>query len=396
MAAVETRRGVPIGMTADEMLAEARRRTGIDIVDEEVREPLAVLLRSYDEESLLHAEGAREMRERTLRMLANRLRMQRDFAAHPEIAEQEVLAPLIVGGLARTGSTLTQKLLAATGQFNWLNYWHTFNPSLITGDPAESPQPRIDEAAAYLDYFDRMSPDTKYAHYFEMEAPEEESLILEHSFRSPVGLGWSPIYAYLEWLMGQDWRLQFLHLRDTLKYLQWQGIGRPGRRWVLKSPLYAGLEPFLFEVFPDATIVMTHRPPEDCIASGLRLLELFYMPFTQATSAIDVEGYVAGQQGAIAGHLANRRAMPDARIVDVTFAALMADPVGTVERICTAAGAPFGQEARAGIAGWTDDNPQHKHGAYRYSLADYGLTREGLRARFADYEAFIRDLAARA
>lgn len=377
-----------IKLTADEMMAEARRMTGIDIVDTDVREPLSVLIAAFNVDSRLHAAGAEAMTSRTLRLLANRLRMQRDTAAHPEIAEQEVLAPIFVGGLGRTGSTKTQQLLAATGQFNWLNYWQVFNPSLLTGDPAEPVQPRIDEAVAYLDWFDRVSPQTKVGHHFALHDPEEESYLLEHSFRSPVPLGWSPVGGYLQWLAGQDQHAQFVHLRDTLKYFQWQGLAEPGRRWVLKSPLYGGLEPFIFDTFPDATIVMTHRRPSECITSGLRIMEFFHKPFTDAMP--DVEGYLAGQAWAIGQHLHNRTGAAGT-ILDVHLRELIEDPAGVIERIFAACGMTFTEDMRARIIASEAENPPHKHGRFVYSPAYYGLTGEAIDERYADYVAFLED-----
>jgi hypothetical protein len=32
-----------------------------------------------------------------------------------------------------------------------------------------------------------------------------------------------------------------------------------------------------------------------------------------------------------------------------------------------------------------EENPQAKHGAHRYSLGEYGLTREAVRSRLAGY-----------
>lgn len=383
---------VKLSRTAEELLAEARRVTGIDLIDTEAVAPLAVMVRAFNEESQLHAEGARGMESRTIRILANRLRMQRDFARHPEIAEQTVNAPIFICGMGRTGSTKTQKLLGASGDFNWLCYWKVCNPSLLTGSRDESPQPRIDDAAHYLRWFDESSPETKYAHFFELHAPEEESYILEHSLYSPVGLGWSPINSYLAWLMGgQDLTKQFTYLRDTLKYLQWQGLAEPGRRWILKSPLYPGLEPFLLKVFPDAGLLMTHREPTICVTSALRLLELFYKPFTD--SAIDPRGYVEGQALSIDAHLDNRAAMPDLPIVDVHFRDLVGDAGAAIERVYAGFDMTLSDAARGRMAAWDDTNPPHAKGKHRYSLADYGITPAEIDARFARYNAFLETLA---
>jgi hypothetical protein len=37
---------------------------------------------------------------------------------------------------------------------------------------------------------------------------------------------------------------------------------------------------------------------------------------------------------------------------------------------------------------WHSNNPQNKFGRHAYSLEQYGLSEAGIRAAFADYEAF--------
>ena len=74
----------------------------------------------------------------------------------------------------------------------------------------------------------------KYCHHFLAMEPEEDSWILEHSLVSPVFLGFSLLGSYVRWVIQQDVSVQFDYLRDTLKYLQWQGVADPSKRWILK------------------------------------------------------------------------------------------------------------------------------------------------------------------
>jgi hypothetical protein len=374
----------------EELMALARKESGIEIVDHAALEPLTVLVRSLNTESQLHEEGARGMQSRLVRILANRLRMQRDFAAHPEIAEQKVTAPLFICGMARTGSTKTQKMLAASGDFNWLPYWQVINPSLWTGDRSESPQPRIDDTEAFAQWFDTGSPETKYGHAFDTHEPEEESFILEHSLRTPTFLGWAPIGGYLEWLFTQDMTAHFVHLRDTLKYLQWQGLADPAKRWVLKSPLYSGLELQLLDIFPDAKLVMTHRHPALTTASGLRLLECFYRPYTHIP--IDIGNYVQGQMGVAAAHMQCRAALPDGTFHDVLFESLVESPEEVARTIYAFCGMTLSDASLARMKAWDAANPQHRLGKHSYSLEQYGLSQAMLDQGFGDYIALLERL----
>ena len=365
----------------------SRQRVGIDIVDQAAVVPLKMLVKSLNEESNLHPSGASGMQDKLVRILGNRLRMQRDFLAHPEIADERIDAPVFICGMARTGSTKMQKLLAASGDFNWLPYWEVINPSLFTGDRSESPQKRIEETDAYARWFDEASPEAKYGHAFETHEPEEESFILEHSLRTPTFLGWAPLDGFLDWLTREDMTAQFIHLRDTLKYLQWQGLTDRSKRWVLKSPLYSGLEPQLLRVFPDAKLVMTHRNPRSTIPSSLRLLECFYKPFTHTLP--DAQGYITGQAAAIRAHLQNRAHLPMDTFCDIDFRELCSSVDSSAAKAYAFAGLELKSLSRQRMLDWNAANPQHLRGKHEYDPARYGLSDDAIDAPFAHYREFL-------
>ena len=371
-------------VSAESLMDEARRMTGINLPDDSVVEPLNILLHSLNGESKLHRPGRKGMHNKLLRILCVRLRMQRDFAAYPEIHDEIIKAPIFICGMSRTGSTKTQKLMAASGDFNWLPYWQVIQPALISGDRSESPQARIDETEAFVRWFDEASPDTKFGHALATHEPEEESFILEQTLKSPVLMGWAPMPSYLGWLMTQDLSAQFLHLRDTLKYLQWQGLARADRPWLLKSPLYSGMEPLLLQTFPDARLLMTHRSPAETIPSGLRLLECFYKPFTDA--APDPIDHVAGQAFAINAHLDLR---PTLNLFDIDFRDVIGNSAWLAHRIWDWLAIPLSSQSLARMEKWDARNPQNKTGKHVYACTDYGLTREGLTKTFERYTQFL-------
>ncbi len=46
---------------------------------------------------------------------------------------------------------------------------------------------------------------------------------------------------------------------------------------------------------------------------------------------------------------------------------------------------PFTDTARNGMQAWLDRNKQHKHGAHKYSLADFGLDTQDVDRRLMFY-----------
>ena len=142
-------RAMKLRLSVDELMAKSRELAGVDLADQEIVEPLSVLHRSLNEESRIDAAGARAYEAKFLRLLTNRLRMKRDFMRYPEIAEQELNGPLVIMGVARSGTTKLQKALAASGDFNFLTFWQNFMWASVTGEPGEDVAPRIAEADAF-------------------------------------------------------------------------------------------------------------------------------------------------------------------------------------------------------------------------------------------------------
>jgi hypothetical protein len=350
-------------LSADALMARAREMTGIDLVDDAAVEPLRILLAAYNSDACLHEQGAAAIEKQLLRLLGNRLRMQRDFARHPEIADVQIKNPTFVYGQLRSGTTKIQKLLAASGDFHYLPFWWTYNPALLSGDRTESAQPRIDEAHAFIQWFDDMSPDAKLGHRFQTFEAEEESLILEHSLVSGVFIAFNTMTSYVQWVATQNPIITLEYLRDMLKYLQWQsGEKKP---WVLKSPLWVGLEPFIVEVFPDANLIMTHRDPQQTVPSVFRLLDTFHAPFSDKKP--DYAMLRTMLASGLEQHLANRGNRPDIQILDIPYAEITGTSDALSTKIFNFCGLPFTDETAQKVRNWEAANPIHKLGTFHPS-----------------------------
>lgn len=108
--------------------------------------------------------------------------------------------------------------------------------------------------------------------------------------------------------------------------------GRPRRRWILKSPMHTGNLDALLTVFPDATLVWTHRDPATAVASFCSLVEC---GMTLSRRTVDLHALGATWldllSGSVRRGLAARAEVPREAVVDVPYSWLGSDP---------AAGAP--------------------------------------------------------
>ena len=88
----------------DALVEAARRSTGLaDFGDEGFREPLGVLVDSIEGEARLTPLGRVITRNRLVGLLSNRLRVEALIAAHPEILDEEIDAPVVIAGLQLSG-----------------------------------------------------------------------------------------------------------------------------------------------------------------------------------------------------------------------------------------------------------------------------------------------------
>ncbi|MEP6869819.1 MAG: sulfotransferase [Novosphingobium sp.] len=375
-----------IADTAEELLADARRTSGIDIIDDDALEPLEQLVASYNGDARLHAEGARQMRKWVIRLLVNRLRMLRDFAAHPEIRDIPLLPPVIIACVPRTGSTKLQKVLAATGDFNNTPFWMTFNPSSQTGIPNEVLDERIADTEDFIDWLNAASPIAAAGHSFETWEPDEDAMIMGCSLRSPFLSAFAHCPTYLQWYIRQDKALQYRYVRDTLKYFIWQGLADASKPFLLKTAYNSGLEEAYLSAFPDAHILISHRDPRKSVPSAARLLaDAYRSAFTDHRA--DISFLPAAQGKFKRKEMAYRDAHPEQRFFDVGYRQITREAEATVKEIYAFCDMPLSDAALAGVQRWETENPQNKRGAYEYAAEDYGFTEQQIEESFADYMA---------
>ena len=188
--------------------------------------------------------------------------------------------------------------------------------------------------------------------------------------------------SYAKWLSQQDWTPSYQRHRKNLQLI---GLNDAEKRWVLKNPSHLFALDALMATYPDALVIQTHRPVETIMASMCSL--------AQHTAEGWSTTFVGAQIGADAMETWSRglerfntaRAKYDpAQFYDVDYRDLIADPLGTVADIYRHFGMTLTDEARKAME---DSHAESQTGArapkHKYSLADYGLTAETVKERFA-------------
>jgi hypothetical protein len=375
----------------DAILADARAEAGLeDFGDPSFEAPMRVLLRALDGEARLTCAGRAAQRRRVVDLLVNRLHVEACFARHPEIAEERLRAPIVVVGLPRTGTTLLHRTIASDPRFHAVRWYECRHPAPPLDGPG--PDPRIALAEAEVAAMLAAVPALAAMHPLQATAPDEEIMLLEHSFYSTTPEANAHVPSYGAWLEAQDQRPAYRYLRRLLRLLQWQQRreGRRAERWVLKTPHHLGFTHLLFEAFPDALVVQTHRDPLESIPS---LASMIHALWSLSSDAVDAHAVGRQWGGKMAAALRRSLAVRDrhpARFVDVWFRDAVGDPVREAGRIYAAAGVAWTGEAEAAMRCYLATNPREGRPPHRYALEDFGLTRADIERDFAAYrERFI-------
>jgi hypothetical protein len=232
-----------------------------------------------------------------------------------------------------------------------------------------------------------MSPGFFAIHPAEPDAPEEEVILLEQSFLTTTPESMMDVPTFAIWLREQDHLPAYQSLKLMMQYLQYQ---RPGpdapTRWVLKTPHHLEFLDPLLEVFPDATIVQTHRDPLRTSPSLFSMITHLQMIFSDDVDPNRVANDCLDKIENMARlSMATRQRVGDRGFVDVSYYDLVQDPIRQVERIYEAANKKLSDEARAAMEASRRINKQHKYGKHSYALADFGMTKDDVEPRIAEY-----------
>jgi hypothetical protein len=377
----------------DSILDEARARTGfVDFGDDSFREPMRRLLSSMDEEGKLHEIGRMTQRERVIGLLVNRLRAEAAITRHPEILDEELREPLVIVGLARTGTTMLQRTIAADPRMFALRWWESRHPAPFSLDEPESgPDPRITAAEEEVRMMVEAVPELFAVHPFDAHAPDEEIMLVEHSFLSTNPAAFVHVPSYIAWLNEQDQRPAYDYLMRLLRLVQWQKKqrGEPGERWVLKTPTHLHNIDLLFEVMPDAKVVQTHRDPLQTIPSLASFCHMVLQTGSdqcdpKATGRMWGELFRSGIEKTLDFRASAGAAVAN-RFLDLRYEDLIADSMAQIQVIYDFIGMELTLEARTRMQEWAVENSRDKRPVHRYTVEEFGFSEAGLARDFERY-----------
>lgn len=381
-----------VSLDAREILDEAATALSLrDYGAPDFMPRLELLCEEWGGDEGLNNLGRLSLRNKLLQYAKNRLLIHDTLKRHPEIHEVEIARPIIVAGLPRSGTTHLLNLMAADRRLRSLPLWESFEPvplpkEVPDGHSADPRYVRCDEAWQMML---QTVPHLAAMHPMNPDHIHEELELMGPDFAS-YNFEWlSPSPRWRDYYYANDQQPHYDYMKTVLRILTWQDGDRDGSqtRWVLKCPQHLEQLPVLDRVFPDATVVITHRDPVSVIQSAATML-----CYGQRMSRHRIDPPATARYWADRVHhllqacVRDRELLDESRSIDVLFHEFMADDIAMAKKIYARAGLDMNGTAEEALRSFAQSNRRGGQGRVVYDLeGDFGLSASELRKRFDFY-----------
>ena len=377
----------PVDLSVDGVLAEARALTGLgDFGPMDFTDRLGRLLGEVGGSATVWRFAKVNFRAACVKAAANRLRNRAYLDSHPEIDAIEIDRPIIIVGLPRSGTTHLENLIASDRRLRHLPVY--LGSQAVPSPGEEAVQDGLDPRWVRADeHWQRMKQNAIMAAMHE-HSPDHacgENELQMPDFATYQWEWMAEVPGWRDFYLSEDQTPHYRYGKTILKAIAQQFPS--DRRWILKGNQHSEQLPALLAVYPDALIVQTHRDPLAILQSVLTMRGLSVLAHQkQPDIAAHVAYWVERIESMLRAYMRDMEVVPEGHRLDLMFQDVMADDVGTAQKVLEFAGLPSTEESVADMRAYMDSHPRGKDGRVVYDLAgDFSLDIPVLRERFSFY-----------
>jgi len=374
-------------LNGESLKRQAQKITGVhDCGGFDWEEGYGRLLRALRGEAHLNQMGRIMARQMIIRTLRTRLIFFDYINKNPEVNDEEIKAPIFILGMPRAATSVLHYLLNEDPANRSPLHWETTFPTPSPPTPETyCTDARIKNAEDNLNNFFRLIPNFQAMHDFDHTTPQECINITNYNFASFLYSTLYMIPEYTKWITESDLIETYRFHKLFLQYLQHGGVRG---QWVLKSPVHMYCLDQIFEVYPDAKIIQTHRDPLRVVASATSLK---YATVQATTDVLNMEMITNEELKTWARWLDmnvvqrkkyNKRSN---QFYDLYFRDYVKSPMGSIKKIYQKFGLKLTSEARKRILDHMVYKPNGRFGKHKYSEEEFGLSKEKHQGHFKEY-----------
>lgn len=371
-------------LTSEAIIRAAQKRAGSrDLGGDSFREPLDLYLKSAREEANLNLFGRLALKDMLVESMRNRIELARWAREHPAVRDEQIVAPWVIIGLPRTGTSLLSILIGLDPTARSLTHWEAARPIPPPTLATAAEDPRIAESAKQLGQLLKLNPAIGAMHPFGATIAQECVALFMFDIRTLGVETQAYVPSYGRWLQACDMTPAYAQHKLALQVLQ---SAQPTERWVLKTPNHLWCLEALRNSYPDARIIWTHRDPGKVITSLASLANSLQRMFTNRRDHVSVaEEWLGKSRFAIESGMAYDDQADDGWCQHLRFADLMKDPIGAVHSIYAHHGETPSNLHTRRMEVWMQERGRHSEGRHVYDPRDFGWTYDELAEGFSAY-----------
>lgn len=383
----------PFRIKADSIISNAKKRAFFNEELPGAEEGLYELVKSINEEGKPNPFGALAIKALLDRTLYNRYKIEQVLQQNPEIEKQKIEEPIFIVGMPRSGTTILHALLNEDSDHRSPLSWECLLPYPVPNPETYSDNDQLQTVKKEFERLFKLVPDFLSKHYMAVDSPQECIGLNALDFNSFQFMAQLRLPGYLDWFNNRADKAGTMRFHKRfLQYLQSGGV--KSRRWLLKSPVHLMRLPELFEVYPDAKIIMTHRHPSQVVPSTASLITTVRSLYSDN----EIPEQTGIEQAKLWSKYLNKfldsldTINKKNQIIHIQFEDFVSDPVDTARNIYQQFNWPLSKEVLDDFGHFLAKNPKEKHGTHDYSLDDFGLLEKDINETYSKYIGFLNKL----
>jgi hypothetical protein len=383
----------PFKLDSDKIISKARKKAGFSISLPDTEKGLRKLVHSINTEGKPNPFGALAVKGLLERTLYGRYKIEQTISENPRILKEKIEQPVFIVGMPRSGTTILHALLHEDPDHRSPQAWECLLPFPVPRPENYTDNAQLNTVRKEFGHLFKLIPDFLRKHYMAADSPQECIGINALDFNSFQFFAQLYLPSYLDWFNNKADKLSTMRFHKRfLQYLQSGGV--KSMRWLLKSPVHLMRLPELFEVYPDARIIMTHRHPFEVVPSTASLISSVRSLYSDN----EISERTGREQAETWSLYLNKflRSINELekndQIIHIQFEDFVIDQVNTVKGIYERFGWALSDEALERFTHFLTQNPKDKHGRHVYSLKDFNLKESEINSMYGDYIDFLDNL----
>ncbi len=384
----------PFKLNADKIIFKSKKKAGYKgNLPKYLETGIHKIIESVNREARINSFGSLAAKILFERTLTERLKIEQYLDSNPEIEQTEIKQPIFIIGMPRTGTTILHALMHEDENHRSPLAWECLLPTPVPTPENYRDNKQIKTVVRELNQIFKLVPDFKKKHHITASSPQECVSINAFDFNTFQFTAQFYVPTYLNWFFKEADKLNTMRFHKRfLQYLQSGGVRSD--RWLLKSPVHLMRLPEIFEVYPDARIIMTHRHPGKLVPSVTSLISSLRTLYSDEEDPIRT----GKEQAQIWSSYFNKfletrkKLNKEDQIIDIEFDDFVDDQMGSVRKIYKKFGWELSELSEEKMKFFLAQNPKEKHGPHNYSLKDFGLNETEIDDLFKAYINFLSQL----